>query len=418
MNPRVVFTHVYSFSNKGDAAILAGQIQDLRRERTDLTVDVMTLDYTDVGTVFEGAPVHLSLMAPYVKRDRGRLVRLIGGLAMMTATLVWAVGRRITKRSIWLPHSWRPAVSLLDDADVVVGVGGGYLRGVPGLKSTFPLLLLLHQIVLVRTLGKPMLLPAQSFGPFYGGLQRTAFKTALRGFTNIYPREQKSAELLRAYGFDVPVDHYVADAAFLFTPEPRPDIADTFPLEWDGRKVVGITVRQWLDKHQQDEYEAAIAGLCQHILDAGYAVVLIPQVTSDFHADDDRVVGIRVSSYLDDSPYFLNLDSDFDVHEIYAIYASLSMLVGTRFHSVIFAMRSGVPAMAIEYEHKTSGILTDLGLDEWYLSIEELQASDLIAMFDRLAVQRGAYLTQLARTLPDYVATGHLPTHEVNRLVS
>jgi colanic acid/amylovoran biosynthesis protein len=418
MKPRVVFTHVYSFSNKGDAAILAGQIQDLRRELPEVTVDVMTLDYTDVGTVFEGAPVHPSLMAPYVRRDRGRLPRLLGALAMMTATLLWAFVRRTTRLSMWLPKRWRPATSLLVDADVVIGVGGGYLRGITGLMSTFQLLLLLHQVVLVRTLGIPMLLPAQSFGPFYGRLQRGLFKAALKGMRSIYPREQKSAELLRSYGFDIPADHNVADAAFLFTPEPRPAMANPFPQSWAGREVVGITVRQWLDKREQDKYEAAIAGLVQHILDAGYAVALIPQVTSDFHGDDDRLVGVRVSSYLADTPYFLNLDAAFDVHEIYAIYASLTMLVGTRFHSVIFAMRSDVAAMAIEYEHKTSGILTNLGLAEWYLRIEGLAAADLIEMFDRLAVQRDEYRQQLTAALPAYVATGHIPTNDVVRLVS
>jgi colanic acid/amylovoran biosynthesis protein len=284
--------------------------------------------------------------------------------------------------------------------------------------STFQLFLLLHQVVLARTLGKPTLLPAQSFGPFYGGLQRFAFKTALWGLPSIYPREQKSADLLHAYGFDLPADHSVADAAFLFTPEQRPKMSNPFPETWKGRKVVGITVRQWLDKHEQDQYEAAIAGLCQHILDTGYAVVLIPQVTSDFHGDDDRLVGIRISSYMLDSAFFFNLDHDFDVHEIYAIYASLDLLVGTRFHSVIFALRSNVPAMAIEYEHKTSGILTNLGLADWYLRIEGLQAHELIAMFGRLDEQRSAYLTQLARALPDYVATGHVPTQDVVRLVS
>jgi colanic acid/amylovoran biosynthesis protein len=418
MRPRVVFTHVYSFSNKGDAAILAGQIQDLRHEIPDLTVDILTLDYTDVGSVFEGAPVHPSLMAPYVRRDRGRVTRFFGALAMMLTTLTWAFIRRFTKLSIWLPRTWRAATSLLDDADVVIGVGGGYLRGVPGLASTFQLLLLLHQVVLVRTLGKPVLLPAQSFGPFYGSVQRGAFKQALKGMHDIYPREQKSADLLRSYGFQIPADHNVADAAFLFTPEPRPNMTHPFPAQWAGREVVGVTVRQWLSKHEQDAYEAAMAGLCQHLLDAGYAVALIPQVTSDFHGDDDRLVGIRISSYLPETPYFANLDSDFDVHEIYAIYSSLTLLVGTRFHSVIFALRSNVPAMAIEYEHKTSGILTNLGLAEWHLRIEGLQSADLVDMFERLNDQRAVYLEQLARALPDYVATGHVPTKEVVRLVS
>ena len=46
---------------------------------------------------------------------------------------------------------------------------------------------------------------------------------------------------------------------------------------------------------------------------------------------------------------------------------SLDYLVGTRFHSVIFALAARVPCIAIGYEHKTRGIMRDLSLDGWVL---------------------------------------------------
>ena len=39
--------------------------------------------------------------------------------------------------------------------------------------------------------------------------------------------------------------------------------------------------------------------------------------------------------------------------------------MGTRFQSVVLSLMSGTRAVAIEYEHKTRGIMRDLGLEAW-----------------------------------------------------
>jgi colanic acid/amylovoran biosynthesis protein len=79
------------------------------------------------------------------------------------------------------------------------------------------------------------------------------------------------------------------------------------------------------------------------------------------------------------------------------------MVIGTRFHSVIFSLTSHVPAIAIEYEHKTGGIMKDLDLTDWVLKIEEVNQVTLCRMVDQLIKQRADYQMKLQRIMPNYV---------------
>jgi colanic acid/amylovoran biosynthesis protein len=80
------------------------------------------------------------------------------------------------------------------------------------------------------------------------------------------------------------------------------------------------------------------------------------------------------------------------------------MLIGTRFHSVIFALTSRIPCVAIGYEHKTRGIMDDLGLGDWVIQIADVEADVLFGLTQRLERQRARYLRQLDDVLPGYIA--------------
>ena len=63
-----------------------------------------------------------------------------------------------------------------------------------------------------------------------------------------------------------------------------------------------------------------------------------------------------------------------------------------------------MPALAIEYEHKTMGIMQDLELEKWVLPIEDVTADKLAVLFDQLVLDRPAYIQKLHRVLPAYIA--------------
>jgi colanic acid/amylovoran biosynthesis protein len=136
----------------------------------------------------------------------------------------------------------------------------------------------------------------------------------------------------------------------------------------------------------------------------GTRVLIIPQVTSEQQNDDDRQVGKRLQKLVGRHDNVIFLSQRFSHYDIKALFGCLDYLVGTRFHSVIFALTAGVPALAIEYEHKTSGIMQDLGLDEWVLPMNAVTADGLWRLFDCLTRKSQLYLRQLQKRLPAYTA--------------
>jgi colanic acid/amylovoran biosynthesis protein len=119
--------------------------------------------------------------------------------------------------------------------------------------------------------------------------------------------------------------------------------------------------------------------------------------------EDDREVNRRIAGYCRGTRPPILMEERCDPTEITGLYASLDFLVGMRFHSVIFALTSYVPSIAIEYHYKARGIMRDLGLEEWVLALDDMTEDRIITLFDRLVHEKDQYETQLRGALPSYV---------------
>jgi len=166
--------------------------------------------------------------------------------------------------------------------------------------------------------------------------------------------------------------------------------------------LVGVTVRAWLKGDAQAKYEQAVANALDAVVETSNAhVVFIPQVTAA-KGDDDRVVSRRVCELMRHDKAATLIEDAPDHYRIKAMYDNLDVLLGTRFHSVIFSLTSFVPVLAIEYEHKTSGIMHDLLLDAWVLKFENVAAPQLTKLLQKLVGERTAYRERLRKRLPPY----------------
>ncbi len=403
---KILISHVYSSHNAGDAAILSAQISELKRVFHHPELSVLSVDNIRADYKFDGVPVVKALMYGAVSPSNHKLTKLLLAWSMMAYTVLWVITLRLTRLALPLPRAWRQPLRLLAAADLQVCVGGGYLRAKDDHSSTVILLLLFHQIWLAKLLKKPVYLYAQSFGPYPKKIQRRIAVAGLRRVDLILVREARSAQLLAGLGLTAPLITQVPDSAFLFKPprQPRPSqlVGPT-----TGSQVVGLTVRAWLPPAAQAEYEQAMAGFISRITRSGdLNVVVIAQVTSEHHDDDDRLVGQRLARLLKGNEQVTFLER-LDYRAIKLVITDLDYLVGTRFHSVIFALSAGVPVIAIEYEHKTSGIMQDLGLEKWVIDMEDVTTDGLARLFAHLVEQRQAYVRQLQTVIPAYVDKAH-----------
>ncbi len=136
------------------------------------------------------------------------------------------------------------------------------------------------------------------------------------------------------------------------------------------RKTVAITLR---DLEPFDKRTAPLSRpmsrhlpVVNRLIADGYQVLALSTCTSiDRYNRDDRMVALRMAKYVNDPEHFhIAMDELNDV-EIGKILASCVLTIGTRLHSAIISMNFGTPAIAINYEHKSAGIMQQLGWRNW-----------------------------------------------------
>ncbi|HID23293.1 MAG TPA: hypothetical protein EYP14_12945, partial [Planctomycetaceae bacterium] len=246
-------------------------------------------------------------------------------------------------------------------------------------------------------LRKPVVLYNQSIGPFAwtGGV--AAARRILGNCVAVIAREEISVRLARHLVGNKAV---LADDAAFSLPSSPCDLARHGIRP--GRPRVGLTVRAWADTAEQDRYEREMAAFVSRILhaDPEARVYLMPQVIFAELGDDDRIVSRRVRSSVaaDVRARVVVVDADLAPEELKYAIGHMDYFVGTRMHSNIFALSSGVRVIAVAYEPKTWGIMERLGLERWTVDARDVTCSKLWALFERLRADEN-YDTHLRQAI-------------------
>lgn len=403
---KILVVNAYVRENGGDAALLSVLLSQLRQAYPAAELAVAGMEGPADRPEFDGVP-NIGSIRRYTSIEslslphrvlRKALSLAIGGLWFKGPKKLWFALQPV------LPSEIRAEVTAIREADAVIALGGGYLNGKNNAGGDLNVYYLLLPARLAQRLNKPVIFAPQSYGPFGNAKQERWVRDTLNKTDLIMVREQTSMELLARLGVHTKLLHKTVDSGFAFTVPAEPDALARYGIA-KGEKVVGMTARNWLTPGAQTAYEQALAKTIDYIrAKHGMRVLLIPQVTSAFQADDDRIVEKRIASYCNPASQPVVVDETISHTTLKALYGALDYLVGTRFHSVIFGLTSRVPAIAIEYEHKTGGIMHDLDLDAWVLKIADVTAPGLQLLVDKLVTGRAGYLRHLDARLPAYVA--------------
>ncbi|MCH7579457.1 MAG: polysaccharide pyruvyl transferase family protein [Chloroflexi bacterium] len=390
---RILVVNVYSWRNKGDAAIVLGMVEDLRSAFQDAEIVLSTQEPEDDRGRYECEVLgSFRSLALRLTKRRWAIVALM--LVLIPASLLWALCRRSLGVRLPLPRAFAALLDAYARADLVVSCGGGYLYGGRGPTSFLGPVFELYALFFASAVGRPLYLYAQSLGPFYGRVQRWMTSLALRGARLFQVREDFSARLARelAGGVTTRVGY---DAAFL-TPTLFEDGGDIELPELAElpEPVVGLTVRAWSNPTVQARYEKQMVRYIHVLHDRGFSVVIFPQVTvAPF--DDDRSVMERFRPYVADLPRVTIIRRELELVEILALMERFTFMVGTRMHSNIMALSRGTPCIAISYQPKTEGIMEQLGMSSYVVPYERATAEALLDRTDGIL----EHLAELKETL-------------------
>lgn len=410
----ILVVNGYVRENKGDAALMSVLCSNLQETFPKAKIKIASMENIEDFPKFEKWENVGSLRLYCADESLSRAHRIARKFIAISVSLFW--GRHFARLRNMLLKRMSPEITgelrALENADLIVSMGGGYLNGTRSLSGNFNVFFLLAPLRIGERLQKCVILAPQSIGTFGTGLQVALTKRVLRDVDLILAREQKTLHILRDLGLDKKAIEAV-DSGFLFQPVKKIDLRKLIGAK-PTDKIAGFTVRQWLDPKKQARYEAAVASAADYFIEHhGVKVVFMPQVTSAYQQDDDRIASKRVHDKMAHADQAHVIVQDLDHLEVKALYDNLEFIVGTRFHSVIFSLTSYVPAIAIEYEHKTSGIMADLDLSEWVLKIDTVTGEALAKKIDQIVTNRTSYLAHLKKVLPPYLRHAK----DTNRLI-
>ncbi|AQT51982.1 MULTISPECIES: polysaccharide pyruvyl transferase family protein [Burkholderia cepacia complex] len=334
----VALLHAYSARNSGDGLLVELSVALLRDAfGADTQVSIVAADPAS----FPGHPD----VRPAPVLAAGGAGRLIG--AAMAA----------------LPVGANPALAdlrtLLRRADLIVGVGGGYLRARNAVEALKLEAGHLVQMRAARAARKPTVYLSQSIGPATGNPLLAGHLTSLlAGFDAVFARDDRSVAFLAANANtrrapDLAVLEFGHRAAGLFD---RVRSAAPTPAH------VALVLRRppaWNDA-QRARYLASTDALIER---------LSPLCRVTFAVQS-------AGRGNDDAAYYRErgFDAPRSLKDVLA-NDTPDAVVSVRLHGALEAILHGVPAYHLSYERKGFGAYADLGVDNWVANAADFDAN-------------------------------------------
>jgi polysaccharide pyruvyl transferase WcaK-like protein len=241
---------------------------------------------------------------------------------------------------------------------------------------------------------KPIVFLPQAWGPFEKKPVRDALRRLMSNQNTLfYSRDESSSRYLEE-ALEKPMGSIPSypDIVFRFS-EADPQQGERILRDMGcamKRPIIGISPNMRIyeraeGKDAENSYLRTLARLTKYILenyDADVVVQANEIVESRSRKDDRFLCGLIASSV--DRP-----DRCFTTQDYLSAEASKSLigrfdyLIGSRFHSFVFALSQGIPGMAIAWAHKYRELFSIFGLEDEVHEFKELNMEALLDTFNR-----------------------------------
>jgi colanic acid/amylovoran biosynthesis protein len=280
----------------------------------------------------------------------------------------WALRLGLLKLSVLHPINWI-ARKYIKQSDLVVCAPGGICMGL------FQNWRHIYLLALAVAYQKKVAYYSRSFGPFpIDNKWNRVFKKRsywlLRHFDFISIRDLKTMQLADKIGIS-----YVPsiDTAFLDTPY------DNLPGEIEslikGKEYIvfvpnSLTWHAAFKNCSENYIVEFYTSIMKMLLSKCDYIVMLPQLFNKGDCGDEKYFKRLRDIISDERVIVVSEQYSSDIQQ--TIISDAKLMIGARYHSVVFAINNEVPFVALSYEHKISGLLNILQLEDYIFDLEQL----------------------------------------------
>jgi len=396
----ILITDYYCGSNRGDAAILEGIYQSLEKVYPDADITVMT-ENPQAAELVHGIDAEPQTLAGFQwKLSKKNAARAYLSLVspLFNRGVIPPGFDYIKNRGNIQPYL---------DADLVISTGGQFLTDVyfPGKVGV------LWEHHFLSQLNTPVIIYAQTLGPFNHQPYRQMTKSVLDKTGLIITRDRKSKEVVENLGISTPV-YFTADAAFSMSRQTDREsvldvlsASDTLPDK--NEFTVSISVREWAHTEagvSVDDYAQTVADVADWLVTQKNANVVFASTCTGlagYHIDD-RVMAGRVVEHMEHRQRneVQILAGEYTPQDLVEVYEQMDLHIGMRMHSNILAMLAETPVVAIQYQFKTKGLMEQFNLLNYMIDINEINVRSLRQIVDNALSNRSSIERIIQSELP------------------
>lgn len=355
--------------NKGAQAMTFTVVDQLRRRHPGLE------------------PVLLSgrdFARPASERERYSFEILPWGTEVRTRMLAPWMASAVQGR--WPPAAVSRVREVLARSRWLLDVDGYALTSAFGFRTS---LSYLSDLAVARRFGIPAYLLPQSFGPFeYSPVPKTVLEPFLRVYLpypeRIWAREEVGARLLFRYtddnverSPDLVLQHGSYRSGNLYRSSPPDRLPNIAP---NGAGVVPNS--KVLHHGRARDLWPAYRAIVHALLDAGKVVYVFR------HATEDLNLCREIKGLFPHEDRVVLLEEDFDALELERIIGRLELVVASRYHSLVHAYRTRVPALILGWAAKYGELASTFGQSEYVYDAREGLPPDRLAEAARSLARR------------------------------
>ncbi len=383
---RVLIANLASPANPGDHAILQGSLKLIRETLKPAVVTLVTRAYSQKEAYLESG---CEVVPSFPDVDKLNLEDSLRKILRVPAAL----------------GNPGPLAEAVKKADCIFLAGGAYFYSY---RKAFPGLTYLAHVspVFLAKKSCPVIFLPQSYGPFGSKISKKLFQYSLGRAKKVLYREDVSGDFLR--------ENFTAiKNKFAFMPDhalylEKSDLLDAGDVPISGRpKTIGVTIRPWNEGGlDADAYLEILAQALEVFAQEHKAIVrIIVQVQDSKKREGDEAISgllkVRLLKKLPPEQVELFTQKPyFTLGEISRLYAQCHVMVSMRLHSALLGYILGCPALVAGYQHKASGILNKLGLNDLYLgAYHEITKEHLLGGLNQVWNKREQYQKRIDASL-------------------
>jgi len=300
----------------------------------------------------------------------------------------------------------------ISGADLVISAPGGPYFG--DLYKAHEISEHLLQIFVAKCFKKPVMIYGPSMGPFNIKWRNVLRRFLLNKVEIISLRDSISKEYLGDLNLTKPIVYVTSDSDFqdeVITESEsllklyKQEGLDNFKEK--GRSLIGFIPvgARWNypkatnAKEKEKEYSKLMASVIDYMIHKlNAAIIFVPQLYGN---RSDLPLIEKIITFVEHKEMVKILSNNLDSEIQQQIISGFDMVVGNRYHSVIFALKSGIPTVCIAYEHKSIGVMKAVGMSEYLIKSDDLDYNKLTGLIDKVWDNKTTIKRQIIENISD-----------------